>query len=345
MAISTISPWAVYGAWVFLILAAISGCDGTPDSPRTTVGGRIVEVNRVGTDIRAKLDTDDGVVTLAISPGTTISDTEGERIAYDKLYPGFVVEASGAYVDAAAELLIAERMTVLDSPSIIIAEPSEGEVVRQVPLVIRGYARLVEEVVEYRITAPMRPTFIAKGRAIARSPDIGKYGTFEVLFSPKGAALDTGLLRIEAFGLNSRDGSPIDIAVRTVQLALPRVVALYFPNSCYDTARYDCAQVFTTQRPAVRSSDLADVLQLLIQGPTSEEKTRGFFTSIPLTTRLNSVRLADGHVYADFSFPRLGGSCVVTALRAQIEETVKANTPAREVTILQDGITEEALQP
>jgi len=116
----------------------------------------------------------------------------------------------------------------------------------------------------------------------------------------------------------------------------------YSPDSSMDV----CDDVYPVVREVPKTLGVGTAaLESLLQGP--EEGEEGFFTSIPEDTRLLSLRIEDGIAYADFSgeMNRIGGSCRVTSIRTQIEETLKQFPAVSDVVISVEGNAEEALQP
>ena len=88
----------------------------------------------------------------------------------------------------------------------------------------------------------------------------------------------------------------------------------------------------------------------LFKGPTEDEKNQGFFTSINDGVLLQSLMIGmeSGTAWADFNEQleyQVGGSCRVSAIRAQIEQTLKQFSTIKNVVISIDGRTEDILQP
>jgi spore germination protein GerM len=84
-----------------------------------------------------------------------------------------------------------------------------------------------------------------------------------------------------------------------------------------------------------------------LAGPTAAEKQAGYVSSIPAGVRLNSIRVENGTAFADFSseLNQGGGSCLVTAIRAQIEKTLEQFSTVNKVEISVAGDTDDVLQP
>ncbi len=105
----------------------------------------------------------------------------------------------------------------------------------------------------------------------------------------------------------------------------------------------------SVDRPAVEKT-VPCALELLLLGPTDEEKARGLTTAIPAGTRLLGYAVDGERATADFSGEMLGfggGSAMVLAIESQVEKTVTGNDPAiKAVSITVEGKpAEEVMQP
>lgn len=109
----------------------------------------------------------------------------------------------------------------------------------------------------------------------------------------------------------------------------------------------DCRQVFPLERTVAQTDAVgrASIEELLL-GPTSAEKRDGYFSSIPSGAKLNSLTISDGVAKVDFNNTiEAGGSCRVSAIRAQVIQTLKQFATVREVEISVEGRVADALQP
>ncbi len=127
-------------------------------------------------------------------------------------------------------------------------------------------------------------------------------------------------------------------------------VKVYFNNNKMDP-EISCNKVFPVEReiPKTESTGSASLLELF-RGPTEEEKNAGFFTSINEGVRLQTLMIGmeSGIARADFNEQleyQVGGSCKVSAIRAQITETLKQFSTIKSVEISINGRTEDILQP
>ncbi len=126
-------------------------------------------------------------------------------------------------------------------------------------------------------------------------------------------------------------------------------IKVYFNNNQMDP-EVSCNKVFAVGRdiPKIEAVGSAALWQLLF-GPTQEEKNAGFYTSINQGVTLKGLAIdKNGTATADFDSQLengVGGSCKVSAIRAQITQTLKQFPTIKNVVISIDGRTEDILQP
>jgi len=142
-----------------------------------------------------------------------------------------------------------------------------------------------------------------------------------------------------------------EIPVRYQKTGDKMKIKLYFQNSELDAATdYDCGKTIGVEREVDKTSAVAKTaLEELLKGPSDAEKQIGFTTQINDGVKLQSVTIDDnGVAKADFSAELekgVGGSCKVSAIRAQIEATLKQFSSVKSVVISINGKTEDILQP
>lgn len=138
-------------------------------------------------------------------------------------------------------------------------------------------------------------------------------------------------------------------AVRGDSAARTTTVQAYFSNpGLAPPPDVDCGVVFPVSRTVPWTTAPARAaLEALLAGPTETERTSGYGTSINPGVTIRSLVVEDGVAAADFSeeLERTGGSCLVTAIRAQIERTLLQFPAVRSVRISIAGRTEDILQP
>jgi spore germination protein GerM len=122
---------------------------------------------------------------------------------------------------------------------------------------------------------------------------------------------------------------------------------VYFGNSVLDPET-DCQTVFPVKRLVSAEAPARPSLEELFVGPSESEKAAGYFTSIPIGVKINSLKIENNVVYVDLSEELekgAGGSCRVAAIRFQITKTLKQFSSISSVVISINGRVEDILQP
>jgi len=123
-------------------------------------------------------------------------------------------------------------------------------------------------------------------------------------------------------------------------------VKVFFPM---EGDNLDCAKVLPLTRVVPKSEGVARVaLEELLKGPGGLEKTAGFFTSINEGVVVQAIAINNGVATVDFNQKLqdgVAGSCNVTAIRAQITQTLKQFSTVTSVVISINGKSEDILQP
>ena len=125
-------------------------------------------------------------------------------------------------------------------------------------------------------------------------------------------------------------------------------VKVFFNNNNLDP-EISCNKVFSVERIIPKTTAVGKVsIEELLKGPADSEKNQGFSTSINSGAKLQSLAINNGVATADFDSNldnQVGGSCRVSAIRAQITETLKQFPTIKSVIISINGRTEDILQP
>lgn len=125
-------------------------------------------------------------------------------------------------------------------------------------------------------------------------------------------------------------------------------IKVFFNNSQLDP-EFSCHKVFPIERTVVKTQATARAaLEELLKGTTPEDELKGFFTSINSGVKIQKLTIENNVAKVDFDRQiedQVGGSCRVSAIRAQIEQTLKQFSTVKEVVISVDGRTEDILQP
>lgn len=154
-------------------------------------------------------------------------------------------------------------------------------------------------------------------------------------------------------GLPQNDAQ-IEIPVRISEQSATSTVApgtkvkAFFNNDKLDP-EYSCNKVFPVEREILKTTAMARAaLEELLRGPTAAEKAEGFFTSINPGVKIQKLVIEQGVAKVDFDQTMeqgMGGSCRVSAIRAQITATFKQFPTVEDVIISVNGRTEDILQP
>ena len=125
-------------------------------------------------------------------------------------------------------------------------------------------------------------------------------------------------------------------------------IKVFFNNSDLDPEA-SCFKVFPVERQIPKTQAVARAaIEELLKGPTPEEKSENYFSSLPENVKIQNLTIENGIAKIDFSKDLeqgVGGSCMVSAIRAQITETLKQFSTVKEVIISIDSRTEDILQP
>ena len=126
------------------------------------------------------------------------------------------------------------------------------------------------------------------------------------------------------------------------------MVKVFFNNDRMDP-EFSCNKVFPVEREILKTQAVARAaLTELLKGPTEAEKAQGFFTSINPGVKIQELTIENGVARVDFDSQlefQVGGSCRVSAIRAEITQTLKQFPTVNSVIISIDGRTEDILQP
>lgn len=140
-----------------------------------------------------------------------------------------------------------------------------------------------------------------------------------------------------------------EIPIKLMVSSETTTLKISFNNSKMDP-EFSCNKVFPVERIIAKTETPARAtLELLLAGNlTNEEKAAGFSTSINPGVKIQSLTIENGVAKVDFNEQlqyQVGGSCRVSAIRAQITETLKQFPTVSSVVISIDGRTEDILQP
>lgn len=125
-------------------------------------------------------------------------------------------------------------------------------------------------------------------------------------------------------------------------------IKVFFSNNKLDK-EITCNRVFSVERQVAKTVAVAgQVLAELLKGPSAEDKANGYYTSINPGVTLQKLTINQGTARVDFDQTlekAVGGSCRVSAIRAQLVQTLKQFSTIKDVIISINGRTEDILQP
>jgi len=125
-------------------------------------------------------------------------------------------------------------------------------------------------------------------------------------------------------------------------------IKIYLNNDRLDP-EVSCTKVFPVEREIIKTTAVARAaLTELLAGVTTSETESGFSTSLNSNIQIQSLSIANGIAKVDFDEQlgaAVGGSCRVSAIRAQITETLKQFSGVKSVVISINSQTEDILQP
>ncbi|HEU4521980.1 MAG TPA: Gmad2 immunoglobulin-like domain-containing protein [Thermoanaerobaculia bacterium] len=213
------------------------------------------------------------------------------------------------------------------TPEITITSAGGGN-----PLIVEGRARTFENNVVVRVRD-------ARGRLIRETfttsrGEMGQHNPYRAeVFITRDPG---GKLIVEALEYSARDGSERSLVARTVDYDVDLIEAtLYLP----ETNPTDCSRVHPEQQSMPKSVSMARLLvEALIDHPRSP---------FPKGSAVDSIALRDGVLTVDFNhrLQNVGGSCAALAIRAAVEQTLKALPSIQRVVITAGGSEKLALQP
>lgn len=206
------------------------------------------------------------------------------------------------------------------------------------PLVISGRARTFENNVALR-AKDANGAVIAEGFTTAR----GEMGQHSPYRGTLWLTRDPGdRIVVEALEHSAKDGSEINVVSVERPFTMETVEAqLVFPD-------LNCTGTKSFVRRVPKSVSLARLLvEVLIAGPTQEEKLRGAATPFPEGSRVESVILRDGVLTVDFNerLRNVGGSCRAQMIRTAVTRTLESLPTVTKVVITAAGSEKLALQP
>ncbi len=307
--------------------------------------GKIVDINIAGRNILLNKDGEE--IEVVFFDDTVFIDDVGHAIDIHSLYRKFEISGEGS--KAGENSFNARKINISKMPNIVIVKPGEDEAVA-LPVLIEGVARVFENTLNVRII-DSEDNILNDISTYANSPDMGYFGPFSVSLNFSTPKTDDGF--IQAFNYSAKDGSIENLT--SIPVRFEKVdstnIKVYFSNSKEDPESKYCEKTYAVEKRVAKTEAIAmSAVKELLTGPNLADMSNGFFSSIqnPFDIKINSLVIKDGVARVDFNDAlnkNNGGSCRVTAIRSQIENTLKQFTTVKSVIISVEGNSEEALQP
>lgn len=121
--------------------------------------------------------------------------------------------------------------------------------------------------------------------------------------------------------------------------------SIYYNNTIKDPNMLDCSKVYPVGRMADEKATYEEILLLLFEDPTEEEKKQGYVSAIPDDVVINFIVRNDGVMQVDFKPFQIAGACATAAFSAQVKQTLLSIPGTKEVIISIMNETEGILQP
>jgi len=125
-------------------------------------------------------------------------------------------------------------------------------------------------------------------------------------------------------------------------------VKVFFANDNIDK-EVTCSNVYYVEREVANTKAIATAaIEELLKGVSERETADGYRTLINSNVKINKLTIENSIAKIDFSseFEKgMGGSCKVSLIRKQVEETLKQFETVKSVVISVNGDSENILQP
>ncbi|MGC9125276.1 MAG: Gmad2 immunoglobulin-like domain-containing protein, partial [Caldisericaceae bacterium] len=196
---------------------------------------------------------------------------------------------------------------------------------------IEGSGRAFESTIGVKIVDGLNNN-LYEGPVVTNASDMSKIGDF-VLDASLRIFPQTDTISVECFVTSPKDGSITASDTTIVNYNVPfKKIEVYYGNTVLNKDMIDCTKVFPVARRISENSKnpVLDSVMLLINGPTKQELTDGYFASTPNNLTVNFVKETGNSIQVDFGKELMdvgGGSCKVGAIRAEITRTVNYLKP------------------
>ncbi len=239
----------------------------------------------------------------------------------------------------------------INALGIVVYDPKANSVI-QSPLLIEGKAKgnwFFEGSFSVELTDESRKHFAT---GIVQTRDDWMTEDFVSFDAKLEFISNTEIKGLLIFRNANPSGLPENSQEFIVPVIIPKsetsTIKVYFNNNQMDP-EISCNKVFPVERTIKKTEAVGRAaIEELLKGPTEQERKQGFFTSINSGVKIQQLTIENGIAKIDFNETlqaQVGGSCMVSAIRAEIIETLKQFSTVQNVIISIDGKTEDILQP
>ncbi|MFH1175675.1 MAG: Gmad2 immunoglobulin-like domain-containing protein [bacterium] len=235
-----------------------------------------------------------------------------------------------------------------EESNIIVSYPEPGDQV-SFPFRVEGMARVFESTLMIELK-DKNGNVIFDSFAMANSPDMGQFGPFEKEIDFLTNAPEKEDVVLEVFWYSPKDGSRLDMRSIPLKMTVGDVskVEIFFSNDNFDP-EISCNVVFPVERVVPAAENIAETaIGMLLKGLFRKEYNEGYRTNINAGVKFQKITIKNQIAYIDFNEEleaAVGGSCWVSAIRAQITQTLKQFSTIKDVVISINGKSEDILQP
>jgi spore germination protein GerM len=317
------------------------------------------------------VDAKNQTYSLATVSTTQFLDGDNKTITFGDIYKGFIIEAKGKLQEE--NILLADSIKITNQPNILVYSPVDGTKVSSY-FIVKGFARVFENTFVIRVSDAETNERYFEKPFMTKTGEMGQYGEINHAIS-LGTVIseiaDKANLTLEVFEYSAKDGSEINKVTVPLIFSKPftsttkvpgepspstvngveEIIKIYFNNNKLDP-EISCNKVFPVERKIILNDDFDRTVRLVLEqlffGPNQAEITDSYSTSLPVNVKINKTNLDQGELAVDFDNQLqagVGGSCRVTAIRAQITETLMDLPGVDSVIISINGNIGEALQP
>ncbi len=329
----------------FALVLLINSFDDEGMESSVTVSGMILTVAQNANAFT--LESGDQTFDVAFDNQTTIYSDTGDMVLGSDLYPGFKVQVTGMTVGTSSSIK-ASRITVEDAPAIVVTSPRPGDSIIADTIQISGSARVFENTFMFEIETEEGMSILSQP-IMTDAREVGMFGTFKQSIVLPTESIPSKNLIFRFFEASARDGSEthlveIPVTLANTQTTTIRVFLLGPEN------QGNCTDVVARERVIPYTEGVARAaLEELFAGVTDRERNDGFISSIPSGVEIISLSIENGVadvVLSDDLERGVGGSCMVSSIRVQIERTLTQFPSIDTVRIRTEGKSEgETLQP